>query len=341
MRKANQVWNWLPAFRAVAESEHLPTASRDMNLSASALSRSVRMLESDLETELFERVGRQLELTPNGQRLLAAVRTAMRRVESALEAVVSKEPIGPLHISVPGPLCSVFVLPALRRVQDEKPQLVPHISAVDSKDAPRMLLDGRLDIAVASDLDSDPALRVTKLGELSFSIYAGENHPLFGMMDATVEDALAFPFVGPPPSLRDHWPAHLTRTVGLVVSQMQLAVQVCASGDFLAILPDAIASAYRGEGALYRLPLDVVAPQPLHALTRTAAECSEPVEMVLRAIVQAVEDARRRGTPSYPPPMRSTMRPPAWSRSDPPPSVDSSETEEAKALAMLARTHLP
>lgn len=341
MRKANQVWNWLPAFRAVAESEHLPTASRDMNLSASALSRSVRSLENDLETELFERVGRQLELTPNGHRLLSAVRAAMRRVESALEAVLSNEPLGPLHISVPGPICSVFVLPALRRVRDEHPQIVPHITAVDSKEVARMLLDGRLDIAVASDLESDPALRVTKLGELSFSIYAGEGHPLFGMMDVTLEDALAFPFVGPPASLRDHWPPHLSRTVGMVVSQMQLGVQVCASGDFLAILPDAVASSYRGEGALYRLPLDVVAPQPLHALTRPAQDCAEPVEVTLQAFIQSVDDARRRGTPSYPPPMRSTMRPPAWSRSNPPPPPGTTSEEEDATLALLGRHRLP
>ncbi len=40
LRRLVPFWNWLPAFRAVAESQHLPTASRELNVTAPALSRS-------------------------------------------------------------------------------------------------------------------------------------------------------------------------------------------------------------------------------------------------------------------------------------------------------------
>ena len=59
-QRVSQVWNWLPAFRAVAESEHLPTASKEANLSASALSRAVKLLEDDLGVSLFVREGLNL-----------------------------------------------------------------------------------------------------------------------------------------------------------------------------------------------------------------------------------------------------------------------------------------
>ena len=40
-----RIWNWLPAFRAVAETEHLPTASDLLHVTPSALSRTIRLLE--------------------------------------------------------------------------------------------------------------------------------------------------------------------------------------------------------------------------------------------------------------------------------------------------------
>ena len=67
------IWNWLPAFRAVAESQHLPTASKILNVTPGALSRSIRQLEDAVGHELFSRVGRNLVLNTDGARLLVAI----------------------------------------------------------------------------------------------------------------------------------------------------------------------------------------------------------------------------------------------------------------------------
>ena len=48
LRRLYRVWNWLPAFRAVAETEHLPTASEMLGLTPSALSRAIKQLEDEL-----------------------------------------------------------------------------------------------------------------------------------------------------------------------------------------------------------------------------------------------------------------------------------------------------
>ena len=74
LRRLFRVWNWLPAFRAVAETEHLPTASTVLNVTPSALSRSIKHLEEELGQQLFLRVGRRLELSPAGHELLRALR---------------------------------------------------------------------------------------------------------------------------------------------------------------------------------------------------------------------------------------------------------------------------
>jgi DNA-binding transcriptional LysR family regulator len=310
-RRVSQVWNWLPAFRAVAEVEHLPTASKDVNLSPSALSRSVRLLEVDLGVELFAREGRQLELTTAGRRLLGATRSAMRTVESAVDGILSSESAGEVHISAPGPYCSVFVLPALRRLRAEYPALVAHLCSVAPSQREHLLVDGGLDIAIADAADARPELRVTKLGELGYSVYASDAHPLTLQMDVSIDELLQHPFVGPPRDLSDHWPPHLQRHVAMVVEQLHVAVQACAVDGLLAILPDVVAREYRGDGALVRLPVDIVPPQPLYAISRRAAAEPKRIDIVLRALATTVEDVKR-GAPrlSTMPPARSTLRPP-------------------------------
>ena len=78
VRRLARFWNWLPAFRVTAETAHLPTASEALHISPSALSRTIRLLEEDVGQPLFDRVGRNIALNAAGQRLLAAVRDAMR-----------------------------------------------------------------------------------------------------------------------------------------------------------------------------------------------------------------------------------------------------------------------
>jgi DNA-binding transcriptional LysR family regulator len=102
MRNVSELWNWLPAFRAVAETEHLPTASKQLRVSASALSRSLRLLEEAVGSALFERAGRELQLNAAGHALLAATRDAMRMVDDGLAAVDDAQFRGPVLISAVG-----------------------------------------------------------------------------------------------------------------------------------------------------------------------------------------------------------------------------------------------
>jgi DNA-binding transcriptional LysR family regulator len=62
VRRLRELWGWLPSFRAAAETEHLPTASELLHVSASSISRTVRLLEQQLGVDLFERGGRSMTL---------------------------------------------------------------------------------------------------------------------------------------------------------------------------------------------------------------------------------------------------------------------------------------
>ncbi len=79
-----RVWNWLPAFRVAAEYESLQRAGLALRVSPSALSRSIKLLEQELEVTLFKRSAAGLTLTEDGHRLLLATRDAIRRVHDVM-----------------------------------------------------------------------------------------------------------------------------------------------------------------------------------------------------------------------------------------------------------------
>ncbi|HHH30673.1 MAG TPA: LysR family transcriptional regulator [Polyangiaceae bacterium] len=287
-RRVNQIWSWLPAFRVVAESQHLPTASKEAALSASALSRAVRLLEDHLGQQLFHRDGRNLVLQPAGRRFLEAVREAMRRVDDGLDALQGSTMAGPVRISAPGPLAAILVLPALQQLSEDHPDLVPHISSRKPDEIGAQLLDGRLDLAIVDDPQPEDGLHVHLLGKLSSGLYAAPHHPLAQKKTVTVEDMLEHAFVTPPKWLDDHFPPHIPRRKALVVDQLHVAVQACATGNVLGFIPDAVADAYRGDGALVRLPIELAAPEPLYAVHREVLNPDDRVVVLRHAIEAAV-----------------------------------------------------
>lgn len=48
VHRVRTIWSWLPAFRAVAEVEHLPTAAQELGIVPSSLSRTVKQIEDEL-----------------------------------------------------------------------------------------------------------------------------------------------------------------------------------------------------------------------------------------------------------------------------------------------------
>ncbi|HFE44678.1 MAG TPA: LysR family transcriptional regulator [Nannocystis exedens] len=94
-------------FVAVAEEQHISRAARRLHISQPPLSRQIRNLELELNTTLFRRTPRGMELLPEGARFLAHARTILADVEAARVAFAGPQnPTEPLKdASIPGQRC--------------------------------------------------------------------------------------------------------------------------------------------------------------------------------------------------------------------------------------------
>ena len=74
-------WDKLRIFHAVADAGSLTHAGEVLHLSQSAVSRQIRALEENLDTNLFHRHARGLILTEQGELLFDATRSMVKRIE--------------------------------------------------------------------------------------------------------------------------------------------------------------------------------------------------------------------------------------------------------------------
>jgi DNA-binding transcriptional LysR family regulator len=117
--------NALNAFLAVARRRSFAGAARDLGVSTSALSQSVRQLEERLHVTLLTRTSRNVALTDAGQRLLENAGPA---VEQALESLktVSAQPgeiTGRVRVSVPAAAVTLVLAGLLPRFAQRYPSV--------------------------------------------------------------------------------------------------------------------------------------------------------------------------------------------------------------------------
>ncbi|MGJ7549977.1 LysR substrate-binding domain-containing protein [Pseudomonas alloputida] len=123
----------LDVFVAVADLGSFTAAAERLNLTGSAVSKSVARLEERLGVRLFNRTTRTLALSEAGitfYRTCTSVLADLEQVEHALSAE-GDEPHGKVRIDLPASFGRLHVLPLILDFIHQHPLLQPHISFTD------------------------------------------------------------------------------------------------------------------------------------------------------------------------------------------------------------------
>lgn len=292
VRRLAALWSWLPAFRVVAECQHLPTASKQLHVSPSALSRTVRLLEEEVGQPLFVREGRSLRINDAGEKFLAATRDAMRILDEGLAVLDTSETAGPVHLSIPSQLAKTMAH-ALGALTAEHTRLIPTLHETPPEDLVPALLAGRLDVGM-TDLGIDhERLKTHHVATLESRVYAAPNFDRSGIRN--VEDFASQPFVAPPPlrsgASADGWPGGLERRVTMVAQSPAFALEVARAGHHLIYLPRVEAAFDVESGHLEEINLALSPPVKVFALTRPTIGPTTKADLVVEHLSTAFRTA--------------------------------------------------
>lgn len=132
----------LAVFAAVARHQSFSKAALELGVSASALSHSLKGLETRLGVRLLNRSTRAVVPTDAGQRLLTQLLPTLSHLESALGELArhSDEPVGRLKISAPRGSIDELLAPVLIDYMVRYPRM--QVEVVEQELMPRLIEDG-------------------------------------------------------------------------------------------------------------------------------------------------------------------------------------------------------
>lgn len=118
-------WDKLRVFHAVALAGSFSKARKPLNLSQSAISRQVNILEKELGAPLFKRMARGLELTDAGNALNEAVLNVFAKLATAEGAIeeLKNHPCGHIQVATSLAFGASWLAPRLQEFLDQFPDV--------------------------------------------------------------------------------------------------------------------------------------------------------------------------------------------------------------------------
>ncbi|MAK19470.1 MAG: LysR family transcriptional regulator [Candidatus Pelagibacter sp.] len=255
-------WDKLKIFHAVAEAGSFTSATVNLNLSQSAISRQIQSLEEDLKVKLFERHARGLTLTENGEYVFKTaheVISKLKEVETSLSDQ-KNHPTGKLTITTVRSFGTHWLTPRIQEFMQLHPEIEVEL-IFDDKELD--LSTRQADIGIFMRRPKQLNYIQKKLIDINYHIYGSNKYLEKYGMPKTIADLNKHKFISfgrgtPSPVFNPDWALKVgikdnkkRKSVMKVNSVMGLLLAV-ESGVGLAALPDYLS--YQSKNIIKVLP---------------------------------------------------------------------------------------
>ncbi len=257
---------------AVAQAGSLRQAGRDLDISQSAITKSIRLLEDELGVKLLVRESHGVALTASGHALTRRAKFIEVELQSARAEVQAIEDarVGDIRISA-SPSVAMGLLPqAVLQLKRQRPHVNIHIEEGIYPDILARVRSGDVDLAVCLVPerldDEDLSLEILMKDVVVPAVR--DNHPLTRVRRLTLGDLqerdwIVFGRRGSARAVFDHMfqqddlepPAS-----AIECSSFSCALSLAESSDYLVLVPRQIFSDRRRTWSLTPLRLDVSLP---------------------------------------------------------------------------------
>ncbi len=190
----------LQAFVEVARTGSFSVAAQHLFLTQSAISKRIAQLESQLDTRLFDRIGRSINLTEAGRTLLPQAEAILTQFEDARRTLnnLSGEVTGKLSLAASHHI-SLHRLPdTLRAFVKSYPQVEMDLRFYESEVAYEAVVHGDIELALITlSPESDPRIvsQVVWIDRLHYCVAA--DHPLAERENVEFDQINAYPAILP------------------------------------------------------------------------------------------------------------------------------------------------
>ncbi|KAA0965673.1 LysR family transcriptional regulator [Sporosarcina sp. ANT_H38] len=188
-------------FIEVAEREHISEAAVHLHVAQSAVSRQIANLEDELGVELFERVGRNVKLTPIGKIFVEHSISALQAIDYAKKQIDEylDPDKGTIKIGFPTSLAGHLLPTVISAFKKEYPNVAFHLRQGSYNYLIDAVKKRELNLAFLGPLPpKDDSINTSILFTENFSVLLPSNHPFakrekLQLFDLRNDDFILFP----------------------------------------------------------------------------------------------------------------------------------------------------
>jgi len=215
----------LAYFVTIAETGHLGRAADILGRTQPALTKCIHRLERAIDSELFIRTGRGLELTPVGDVLLSRARRLRSAMDEALREVTdfARGTTGHVRIGAGATMAEYLLPQVLSSLIASTPGVTAEILIGMSDVLRHALRAGTIDVLVGPILaGEEQEFATTVFGADEVVVVAPLNHPLCGGK-VTIDDVAQYKWVLPGEAVAmRQWLERVFEANGLLGPQVQI-----------------------------------------------------------------------------------------------------------------------
>lgn len=256
--------NQLLYFSVTARHQHFTRAAEELFISQPSLSYAISSLEDELGVALFQKKGRNVQLTKQGELFLTHVERALSEIHQGREAIsrMISETENRISIAAFSTNLGSIELPALMREFSSDPQNSEvrfQFSQCSEADMLSGLKSMKHDVAFLQQCESDPDIEFIPLTTQPLCAIVSAAHPLSRQTAVTPQQLEAFPLLLHENSPCSHKIQRLLPDAAITChAQDPLTLMSLAAADF---------------GVAIALNSPQIAQNNLHALPITGADC--------------------------------------------------------------------
>jgi LysR family carnitine catabolism transcriptional activator len=196
-RSPNLSTRQLRAFLALAEQRSFTRAAAACHLSQPAFSALIRTLEAELDTRLFDRDTRSVQLTPEGRLFEPSARQLVGDVGAALSELGAhvEGRKGRVHVAALPSLAAGWLPAIFAEFRKHSPGISLNLSDLLSDPCIELVRSGKADFALASTGAGHAGLTFELLCTDRFYLVCRKDHPLAREKTLTLKKLVPYPFI--------------------------------------------------------------------------------------------------------------------------------------------------
>lgn len=146
----------LRSFVAVADTGGVTRAAGLLNLTQSAVSMQLKRLEDSLDTQLLDRSGRGVALTPSGDQLLSLARRVLDLNDEIYRRMTSTDYEGEIVVGVPHDIVYPVIPRVLQRFAKAYPRMKVQLQSSFTRSLKDSYAKGAADLILTTEIGADP-----------------------------------------------------------------------------------------------------------------------------------------------------------------------------------------